>query len=33
MMPPTYQKKNNETNNKNRIDYMNVMTEALEDRR
>jgi hypothetical protein len=29
MMPPIYQKKNNDTNNKKRIDYMSVMTEEL----
>jgi hypothetical protein len=28
-LPPTYQKKNYETNNKKKIDYMNVMTEEL----
>jgi hypothetical protein len=28
-MPPTYQKKNNETNSKKRIDYTNIMTEEL----
>jgi hypothetical protein len=27
--PPTYQKKNNETNDKKRIDYTNLMTEEL----
>ena len=28
-LPPTYQKKNYETNNKKRVDYMNIMTEEL----
>jgi hypothetical protein len=28
-LPPIYQKKNNETNNAKRIDYMNVMTEEF----
>jgi hypothetical protein len=28
-MPPTYQKKNNDTNDKKRIDYMNVMREEI----
>jgi hypothetical protein len=28
VLPPTYQKKNNETNNK-KIDYMNIMSEEV----
>jgi hypothetical protein len=28
-LPPTYQKKNNETSNKKKIDYMNIMTEEV----
>jgi hypothetical protein len=28
-LPPTYQKKNNETNNKKSADYMNIMSEEV----
>jgi hypothetical protein len=28
-LPPTYQKKNDETNNKNKIDYTGIMTEEV----
>jgi hypothetical protein len=28
-LPPTYQKKNRDTNNSKKIDYMNVMKEEL----
>jgi hypothetical protein len=30
VLPPTYQKKNNETNNnRNRVDYLNIMSEEV----
>ena len=29
VLPPTYHKKNNETNNKKKIDYMNIMSEEV----
>jgi hypothetical protein len=29
VLPPTYQKKNNETNNKKSADYMNIMSEEV----
>ena len=29
VLPPTYQNKNDETNNKKKIDYMNIMSEEV----
>jgi hypothetical protein len=29
VLPPTYQNKNDETNNKKKIDYMNIMSEQV----
>jgi hypothetical protein len=29
VLPPTYQEKNNETNNNKKINYMNIMSEEL----
>jgi hypothetical protein len=29
VLPPTYQKKNNETNDKKKMDYLNIMSEEV----